>query len=209
MFRVGLTGNIGSGKSVVAGIFEALGVPVFHADEVSKAHLSSPEVVSFVATRFGVSVLTPEGTIDRKKLASIVFSEPRALAWLNELLHPRVREDFRQWAMKHAGHPYVIQEAAIIFESGIRDEYDCVIHVSCPKETAIDRVVRRDLTDGRSVLQRMQYQWEDSEKARLSDYVILNDGTEALIPQVLEIHRVLSEGGTKGNDDVASRSTDA
>jgi dephospho-CoA kinase len=116
---------------------------------------------------------------------------------LNSILHPRVMADFKVWAVQQSDKPYAIQEAAIIFESGVAAEFDYIIHVSCPKEMAIDRVIKRDNIDGHSVQRRMQFQLDESEKSRLSDFVIRNDGTELVIPQVLAIHRQLSEIGSQ------------
>lgn len=205
MLKIGLTGNIGSGKSVVAGVFGVLGIPVYNADSESKKFLESREVVYAILGRFGQQVLTPDQSIDRKSLASVVFSDSEALAWLNALMHPLVRDDFRNWAVSQAGHPYIIQEAAILFESGMEGEFDRIIHVSCPKETAVDRVVRRDGADSHSVLARMSFQMDDEEKAKRSDYVILNDGSTPVIPQVLAIHQDILKICTERNDDVAAR----
>jgi dephospho-CoA kinase len=152
---------------------------------------------------FGYGILTNSQHINRRSLASIVFSDEHALKLLNSILHPKVKQDFRDWALQFQTGPYVIQEAAIIFESGFRPEYDFVIHVSCPKEIAIERVVKRDKIDGNSVLRRMQFQLDDGEKSGLSDFVILNDGSEMVIPQVLAIHQQLLEIGTKRQNDVA------
>jgi dephospho-CoA kinase len=102
-------------------------------------------------------------------------------------MHPRVIEHFRQWGLVQNA-PYVLQEAAIIYESGIADEFDCIIHVSCPLEIAVNRVMKRDSVDGNSVLQRMQYQIPDEQKSAMADYVVVNDGKSLIIPQVLPIH---------------------
>lgn len=193
MLKIGLTGNIGSGKTVVSSVFSVLGVPVYHADEESKKFMADPGIISRIAGHFGGAILKENREIDRRALASRVFSDEHELRWLNSLLHPLVREDFRRWAIGHAGRPYVIQEAAIIFESGFGKEFDYVINVSCPKEIAVGRVVKRDATDGNSVMQRMRFQMDDAEKSRLSDFVIRNDGGEMVIPQVLGIHRRISE----------------
>lgn len=142
MNSVGLTGNIGSGKSTVCSIFSALGIQIYHTDEESKKFLAHPDVIGELASLFGQKVLTESGMVSKKALAAIVFNDDRALASLNELLHPRVREDARNWSAMHADKPYVIHEAAIIFESGFREEYDRVIYVACPQETAIARVMK-------------------------------------------------------------------
>ena len=199
--KIGLTGNIGSGKTMVSAIFPVLGIPVYHADEASKSFLDDPAVKNEIVKYFGYGVLTNDHEINRRSLASIVFTDKQSLTKLNSILHPRVKQDFRNWVELHAGKNYVIQEAAIIFESGFSNEYDYIIHVSCPKEIAIARVVTRDNIDPNSVLRRMQFQLEDSEKARLSDFVIHNDGSELVIPQVLVIHQHLLSLNPKHSDE--------
>jgi dephospho-CoA kinase len=189
----GLTGNIGSGKTLVSEIFSVLGIPVYHADSESRKFLGEDAVREEISRLFGVSVLTEENLINRKALAGIVFNNPAALAKLNGILHPLVRDDFRQWAARQKAS-YVLQEAAIIIESGFRNEFDKIIHVSCPPETAILRVMERDKVGREEVLRRMKFQMEDKEKAALSDFVIRNDGSELLIPQVLAIHQELLKG---------------
>jgi dephospho-CoA kinase len=192
MLKVGLTGNIGSGKSLVTEIFSIFGVPVYHADQESRKFLEDPFVKEKILSIFGEIVLTTTGEIDRRALATIVFSDKKALMTLDSILHPMVIDDFMHWCETFGEHPYIIQEAAIIFESGVAGIFDRIIHVSCPKEIAIERVMKRDGIDANSVLQRMRYQMEDAEKAGRSDFVIRNDGTEMIIPQVLSIHEQLS-----------------
>jgi len=200
MLKVGLTGNIGSGKSLVSEIFSIYGVPVYHADQESKKFLSDPIVKKKILTLFGEKVLSVSGEIDRGELATIVFSDKKALATLDSILHPMVIDDFTHWCEAFREYPYIIQEAAIIFESGVANLFDRIIHVSCPKEIAIERVMKRDGIDSNSVLQRMRFQMEDAEKASLADFVISNDGSEMIIPQVLSIHQQLSEVGAQRND---------
>ncbi|MEI6901132.1 MAG: dephospho-CoA kinase, partial [Bacteroidota bacterium] len=114
-----------------------------------------------------------------------------ALRKLNELLHPKVMEDFAGWCALHSSLPYVIQEAAIIIESGYQGLFDKIIHVSCPMETAIERVMTRDGVTRDEVLGRMRFQMDEKEKAALADFVIRNDGLELVIPQVLRVHDIL------------------
>jgi dephospho-CoA kinase len=193
MLKVGLTGNMGSGKSTVSRIFSALGVPVYHADDESKKFLGQQAVIEEVASRFGQGILSETGAVKRKTLASIVFNDPSALADLNSILHPLVKADAQEWASLHPEQPYVILEAAIIFESGLRGEYDRVICVTCPQETAVARVMERDGTQREEVLHRLRFQWDDEKKKRESDFVIDNDGTTPLLPQVLSIHHLLKK----------------
>jgi dephospho-CoA kinase len=209
MLNIGLTGNIGSGKTMVSGIFSTLGIPVYHADEESKKFLDDPSIRNEIVRQFGYSILTNDQEINRRSLATIVFTDPVALQVLNSILHPRVTADYRTWAGLRTAHPYVMMEAAIIFESGISGEFDHIIHVSCPNEIAVDRVVKRDRIDGNSVLRRMQFQMAEEEKAKLARFVIRNDGSELVIPQVLAIHQELLEIGAKGKDDVPPGTADA
>ena len=192
MLKVGLTGNIGSGKSLVSEMFSIYGVPVYKADQESKKFLGDPFVKEQIISLFGEEVTTESGDIDREVLARRVFGDGEALAALNGILHPLVIDDFTSWCEAYAEKPYIIQEAAIIFESGIADLFDKIIHVSCPKEIAIERVIQRDGMDRDHVMQRMSFQKADEEKAHLADFVIVNDGNEMIIPQVLDIHDQLT-----------------
>lgn len=193
MLKVGLTGNLGSGKSLVAEIFRILKVPVYNADEVSRTFLSEQTVQEKIRNSFGDGVFSNPTKIDRKALARIVFSDPIKLNRLNTILHPLVKEDFRKWCNSHKETPYIIQEAAIIYESGIENEYDKILHVSCPEQMAIESSMHRDNATREEVLKRMRFQWRDERKAALSDYIILNDGSELVIPQVLKIHKQLMQ----------------
>lgn len=189
---IGLTGNIGSGKSTVARVFSRLGIPVYHADAESRKFLSEESVIYRIRESFG-DVFEADGTVDRKKVASVVFSDSSKLSLLNSILHPLVREDFRKWISLMNDVPYVIQEAAIIFESGFRNEFSKVIHVSCPVDEAYQRVIRRDGLSLEQVKQRAAFQMDEKEKAAISDFVIINDGHNLVIPQVLEVHRRILE----------------
>jgi dephospho-CoA kinase len=208
MLTIGLTGNIGSGKTMIAGIFKTLGIPVYFADSESKKFLEEPEVIQAIVESFGTGILNNELGIDKKSLSSVVFNNADPLLRLNSILHPKVLGNFNAWVKIHSS-PYVIQEAAIIFESGIAPLFQKIIHVSCPKEMSINRVTKRDKVDGPSVLTRMQFQYSDEEKSRLADYVIVNDGTQLVIPQVLLIHEHLLKISSQGNDHVSAGTADA
>lgn len=192
MLKVGLTGNIGSGKSIIAEAFSIIGIPVYHADLESKKFLAFPSLKQKIITLFSDNILDKSGNIDRQLLANIVFNDEQSLKKLNSVLHPLVINEFMQWCETLSGHPYVIQEAAIIFESGVANLFDRIIHVSCPKDIAIERVIKRDGIDRSDVLQRVKFQLEDGDKASRSDFVINNDGTEMVFPQILSIHKQLS-----------------
>ncbi|NQV02457.1 MAG: dephospho-CoA kinase [Bacteroidia bacterium] len=193
MQKVGLTGNMGSGKSTIASIFSCLNVPVYHADDEAKKMYLREDVLHEAVSLAGEQIIDSSGNLNRQALARAAFSDPEILKALTQLIHPLVLADFRKWAEQFNQSPYIIHEAAIIFESGFREEYDLVIYVSSPKEIAIERIKKRDNLSREMILQRMQFQHPDIEKASLSDFVILNDWDTMVIPQVLKIHQALSE----------------
>jgi dephospho-CoA kinase len=192
MLKVGLTGNIGSGKTTVAKLFTQLGVPVYYADDAAKRFLQDPQIIHDLIDLFGKDILSPSGTIDRKALAETVFQDSLKLKILNGLIHPKVMNDFRAWCQRNNTAPYIIQEAAIIYESGIAEEFDKIIHVSSSDEISIERVIKRDDTSREAAENRMRMQWSNDKKSQLADFVIHNDGSQLVIPQVLEIHRQLT-----------------
>lgn len=196
MIKVGLTGNIGSGKSTVASVFQSLGIHVYHADDEAKRMYLKTDVLEKTISLAGTTIVDNRGELDRKALASIAFSNPSILKALNDLIHPLVAEHFRQWCEQRNQSPYIIHEAAIIFESGFRNRYDLVIHVSCPAGIALERIEKRDGLSRELIMQRMKAQLSDEEKSSLSDYVILNDGNTLVIPQVLQIHQELLKRST-------------
>ncbi len=191
MIKVGLTGNIGSGKSLVCKVFEELGVPVYYADERAKIILDSPEVQQRLVKRYGADIMEA-GHIRRKKLASIVFQSKEELAFLNQNIHPALQKDMEIWFAQCGDIPYAIQEAAILFENSFEHLFDKIIVVSAPLELRLKRVMKRDHTSREAVLQRVQNQWEESRKTALADEVIVNDGKRLLLPQILSIHRRLT-----------------
>lgn len=191
MVKVGLTGNIGSGKSLVASVFETLGVPVFNADLEARNLYTDPLVKAKLIDLFDESIITPEGNLDRKSIAQIVFKDPGKLAILNQVIHPLVRKAYISWAGQKKNHPYTIYEAAILFESGYYRELDKLILVTAPIEVRIQRVMHRDMVTRSDVLARMENQWDEEKMVPLANYVIVNDGRSMVIPQVMELHNSL------------------
>jgi dephospho-CoA kinase len=191
MLTIGLTGGIGSGKSLVAKIFENLGIPVFQADAESAKILAEDEEVKRQLTDWFGKAVYIDGKPDRAAIARIVFPNPEMLVKLNGVIHPKVMEGFLSWRMGQKGVPYVVHEAAILFESGFYRSMDATILVSAPEVIRISRVVARDKTTAESVRLRMNNQWSDEQKAALADYIINNDGISPLIPAILEIHKKL------------------
>ena len=190
MIRVGLTGGIGSGKSTVAGFFEDLGVPVYHADPRAKILMEhQPGLVQAIRELLGPGAYT-DRTLNREYIASRVFSDPALLEELNALVHPEVRKDFEHWTSLQQS-PYVLQEAAILFENGGHRGFDRMILVTAPQEERIRRVMQRDGTKREEVVRRMENQWPDEEKIPLADYVILNTDLQETARLVSDIHREL------------------
>lgn len=170
---IGLTGGIGSGKTTIANYFMSQGVSLYIADDEAKKILTTPDVVKELINAFGEGVLT-DGVPDRAKIATLVFNAPVKLQELNEIIHPKVREHFKNWLEKHKDEKFVIKEAAILFESGSYKDCDKIILVTAPKEVRIKRVIQRDGITRDKVLERMSAQWEEEKKAELSDYIIHN-----------------------------------
>ncbi len=189
MLKVGLTGNIGSGKTLVAGIFKTLAVPVFDADKEAKAVLQSGNTHDALRALFG-EIIFENGIINRKALAEIVFADKEKLNQLNALIHPKVRERFNAW-MKQQRSPYIIYEAAILIETGFYKNLDKTILVTADAELRINRVMQRDMITRRMVQQRMARQWDEQKKIPLANFIIQNNNNNRLIPQALKIHEVL------------------
>lgn len=186
---VGLTGGIGSGKTTVSRIFASLGVPVYYADDRGKWLMSHDDQLKAAVTEtFGSESYNEAGELNREYLAQRVFSNDEELQRLNGLVHPVVGRDFRSWVDGHADESYLIKEAALIFEGGSYKQLDKVINVSATRETRLHRVLLRDLQRSREqVLSIMEKQLSENERKRRSDYLIDNNGTKLLIPQVLEV----------------------
>jgi len=172
-----------------------LGVPVFEADTVAKQLMNSDDrIKKELVNLFGESVYTRNGSVDRKKLASIIFNDDIQLRKVNELVHPIVRSEFIKWAEDQTV-PYVVHEAAILFESGFYKMMDFTILVSAPEEERILRVTKRDGSLPGQVKERMQKQWSDEEKRKLASTEINNADDELILPQIIKIDKQLKEYG--------------
>jgi len=182
---IGITGGIGSGKSVAANILNSMGYPVYNSDDRAKILINKDSrLILKIKESFG-NVYNMEG-LDRQKMANIVFNNPEKLALLNSIVHPAVGHDFDLWVDKQSSS-LVFKEAAILFETGIYKTLDKVILVTCPLPIKIKRVMERDSVSQEDVENRMKNQWSDEQKIKLSDYVIDNSGNKLLIPQVQKI----------------------
>lgn len=190
MKKIGLTGGIGSGKSTVATIFKTLGIPVFDADSVARQIMETDaSVIAAVIAQFGENAYI-NGKLSRVYIANIVFNDAYQLAFLNSITHPAAILAFENWA-KQQQAPYVIKEAALLFEAGTANGLDAIIGVTAPNILRIQRVMHRDNVSRDMVIQRMDKQISDVIKMRLCDYVITNDDQQLLIPQVLKLNEVL------------------
>jgi dephospho-CoA kinase len=191
--RIGITGGIGSGKSMVAGIFKTLGIPVFDADTAAKQVMeTNSSLRSAIIEKFGAAAYKEE-KLDRKYLASVVFTDPFQLEILNALVHPYAIAAAEEWAAEQ-DTPYTVKEAAIFFEAGSAIGFDYMIGVYAPQHLRIQRAMQRDNLTRDEVLNRMSKQIQEEIKMRLCDFVIVNDEQHLLIPQVLKLHeRFLEE----------------
>lgn len=193
--KIGITGGIGSGKSTICKVFSLLGIPVFEADKAAKQLLNSnPEIKKEIIRLFGKEIYTANKGIDRKKLADIIFNDDFQLAKINALIHPVVRNEFQNW-LELQQSPYVIHEAAILFESGFYKMMDFTILVSAPEEQRIERVMKRDGISEELVKNRMKKQWTDEEKRKLASKELVNDNLNLILPQIIEIDKRLKEYG--------------
>ena len=200
MLKVGLTGSIGSGKTLVSKIFETMGVNVFYADNSAKALYENNKVREGIVNIFGASILTENSKIDKKVFAEIIFNDKSALKKINSIIHPLVMDDFEKWLTNHKNEPYVLHEAAILFESHLSKKFDFIITVSAPENLRIERIMKRDNVNHEIVIARIKNQWSDERKVRLADFVILNNETELVIPQVMRINKILKKGGAIKNN---------
>ncbi len=197
MLKIGLTGGIGSGKTTVAQIFEVLGIPVYYADQAAKDLMNrDTDLKNKIIDSFGASVYK-DGLLDRDLLGSLVFADKEKLALLNSFVHPATLLDAEQW-MQNQNTEYAIKEAALIFEAGLEKYFDFIIGVTASESIRLERVIKRDRTSAENVLQRMEQQMDEDEKISRCDFVIVNDGLQALIPQVLNIHETLLANAKTG-----------
>ena len=194
--QIGITGGIGSGKSLVCKIFSQLGVAVYDADHHAKALMTTDGIlVSQIQKEFGDLSYHPDGSLNRAWLADHVFADENALKKLNGLVHPRVGVDYEKWLASHPEETYIIKEAALLFESGSYRQLDKIVVVSAPVEVRQKRVLQRDAH--RSVEQFqgiVEKQLPEEEKLKRGDYIIINDDVTLVIPQVLKLHEQFSAG---------------
>ena len=187
---IGLTGGIGSGKTTIANYFKSLGIPVYIADDAAKEVMKLPEIIASLKASFGEEIFNAN-ILNSEKLSNIVFNNPEKLSLINKIVHPAVKIHFDQWLLSHKNNPFIIKEAAILFESGSYKYCDKIITVIAPLETRIKRVMVRDKTTKENVLKRINTQWNDEQKISQSDFVINNSSFQEAEKQVDKIYNLL------------------
>lgn len=185
--KVGITGGIGSGKTIVCEILETMGYPVFYSDRVAKELMySDSQLKSKLIDLIGAEAYI-DGELNRPFIAQLVFSRPDLLAKINSLVHPRVREAFSQFAIANTDSKFVFNEAAILFETGAYKSFDAIILVTADEDLRIQRVMERDKITADQVKERMKNQWADKEKKKLTEFVVSNNANDLLVPQIENI----------------------
>jgi dephospho-CoA kinase len=198
MFKAGITGGIGSGKSIVANFFRILGVPVYNADIAAKKLMQEDSAIKKqIRELFGNDAYLNE-KLNTSYISAAVFANPDKLEQLNNIVHPATIKDAKEWFSKQTA-PYILKEAALLFESGSSKDVDYVIGVSAPVPLRIKRVMERNKITAEEVKKRMKNQIDETIKMRLCDTVINNDDLHLIIPQVLQIHHTLLEMAANQN----------
>ena len=190
MKKIGITGNIGSGKSFVCKMFENLGIPVFYSDDETKKLYLIPSVKKLIIKRFGQDVYFDDGTLNRKLLSYHLFKNDEAMKFIESVLYPALNQHFDEWCEQQKT-PYVLYESAILFEKNYLKYFDKIIFVSAPEDIRLQRVMLRDDCTEENVRSRMRLQMSEETKISKADFVIYNDGTKEVKPQVLAINKLL------------------
>ncbi len=191
MIKVAITGNIGSGKSTASKIFNVMGVAVFYADIEARLLYFREDVKQLLKQQFGELIFNNGNEIDTKKLANIIFNDKSKLQTINGIIHPLVFERYQEWQELHKDEIYTLHESAILFENKLEHHYDLIINVTAPPELRISRIMQRDGVERMKVEERIAHQLSEAEKNKKSDFVIVNDGNQLLIPQVLKIDKTI------------------
>ena len=189
--QVGITGGIGSGKSIVCRVFQCLDVPIYDADSRAKNLMTTDGIlVEQITKEFGTLSYHPDGSLNREYLSKTAFNNPERLKTLNGLVHPRVALDYKQWVNSFGEKPYVIREAALLFEAGVYSSMGTIIVVQAPESLRIKRVKTRDPHRTEEEIKAIiKNQWPEEEKMKRADEIIYNDDKHMIIPQVLALHQ--------------------
>lgn len=188
---LGLTGGIGSGKSTVARVFSVLGIPVYNSDERARQMYYLPEVKQKIVALLGESAYLNDGKINKSYISSKIFADRELLQKVNNIIHPAVGKDFKEFIKQHSEQKIILKESALLFEAGLKDKVDKILLVTAPEDVRIRRVMSRDNILRDEIRKRINSQLPDSAKLPYADFVVINDETQAIIPQVLKIYREL------------------
>ncbi len=190
--QIGITGGIGSGKSLICRIFACLGVPIYDADSRAKSIMTTDGIlVEHIKEEFGDLSYHKDGTLNREYLSATVFNDTNKLSKLNKLVHPRVKEDALKWVEENKDHPYLLREAALLFESGAYKLVDKIIVVTASETLRIKRVLARDTNrTAQEVMSIIRNQIPEKDKISKADFVIKNDESELIVPQILKLHQL-------------------
>lgn len=190
MQKIGITGGIGSGKTTICRIFEVLGIPVFYADEAARTVMENDLFLRAEIMALLGPEAYPGGVLDRRYISGKVFHFPEKLAALNALVHPATGRAWNRFQQAQADVPYVVKEAAILFESGAHTTVDKTVCVTAPETLRLARAMQRDRADEAAIRSRMARQMPEAEKVQRCDFVVVNDDQEAVLPQVLRLDAI-------------------
>jgi len=193
MLKVGLTGNIGAGKTIVSKVFNTIGVPIFYADDIAKELTENDNEIKKIYIDWFGSDIFKEGRLNKHMLANIIFNDEIALQKVNSLIHPRVADNFIKWLKNYNNYTYVIFESAILFDSIFKNIMDKIILVTAPLELKIKRVIKRDRRNVEEIKQILSKQPNENLLIKLADYIIINDEKELIVPRIIEIHEELKK----------------
>ncbi len=189
--KVGITGGIGSGKSTICKVFEAYGIPIFYADHEARELYRLPEIISWLKKSISPEVIDENNNVNKKVLSSLIFNDLNKLRLLEDFIHPQVSAKFDEWYQKQNSAPYVLYEAAILFETGRYTSLDKTILVTAPEKTRLQRIVHRDKLDETEIRNRMSRQWDDNRKSALADFVLENIEWPETLASIEKIHQTL------------------
>ena len=188
---VGLTGGIGSGKTIVSQLFKTLGCVIYNSDNRAKDLYFNSEVKQQVISLLGQEVYTNNGELNKVFISQIVFSDDDKLKQLNAIIHPAVKKDFDLFVKSYQSNTLIIKESALLFEENLYLNCDATILVTAPIELKIERIIKRNSLSKTEIEKRMLTQWADEQKIPLADFVIVNDEKQAIVPQVVAIFNKL------------------
>ncbi|RLD51019.1 MAG: dephospho-CoA kinase [Bacteroidetes bacterium] len=193
MYIIGLTGGIGSGKTLVSKVFENLGIAVYNSDIEAKLLMNNnPEIINKFKMIFGFEIYDDNNRLNKKKLADLIFNDKNKLKTVNSIVHPAVKKHFTNWVQMQKS-PYVIKETAILFESGTYKDVDKIITVTASLDLRINRLIGRDRLSKEAIIERVNNQLNEDYKIKNSDYVIYNDNKQLIVPLILKIHQKILE----------------